>query len=171
MIFHPNSFFIKKKYIYILQEKYPEKTIKGHSSAIKSLMYQQELKILISGSFNGVIKLWDVNENYRQTRQHQNHSGSVNCLLDAGNGINFLSAGWDQKIFIYDFRNESSISTIEDTNNFTEKIVYMRDGRTLVSGGNDRNLRIWRQNLPQISLLNQSQLGVSQLNSEINQSS
>jgi WD40 repeat protein len=64
--------------------------------------------------------------------------------MDSKNGRNFISGGWDCKILIYDIYLEKPIKEISAPGNYIERLVYMEDCRTLVSGGNDGFLRVWR---------------------------
>uniref|UniRef100_A0A5B6Z278 Putative angio-associated migratory cell protein n=1 Tax=Davidia involucrata TaxID=16924 RepID=A0A5B6Z278_DAVIN len=115
--------------------------LQGHKDSVSSLAFSTDGQLLASGSFDGLIKVWD-------------SSGNLKCTLEGpGGGIEWVrwhprghlvlagsedSAVWmwnaDKSAYLNMFSGHGSNVTCGD---------FTPDGKTICTGSDDATLRIW----------------------------
>jgi len=98
--------------------------------------------ILISGSYDKTIKLWDLSTGedlYTLT----GHQGAVFCLTIIPRKPQFLSAGSEGTIFLWDLEKLAPIKTLIGHTEAVRVLSLSPDDKILVSGSIDKFIRIW----------------------------
>jgi WD40 repeat protein len=80
--------------IWTLKEYKCSKTLIGHESGIRSLLFIKKEGLLVSGS-EKFIKVWDIRD-YQCVKMIDAHKGRVTCFLLLPNG--YFASGEDKKI-------------------------------------------------------------------------
>ena len=87
----------------------------------------------------GEITLLDIKS--KSSKTFKEHKGRVNCLKRLSNG-NYISAGQDKEIKLWDLSKESSLETLTGHTSMIWCLQELNDGR-LASGADDKKLIIW----------------------------
>jgi WD40 repeat protein len=115
--------------------------ITGHSLDVSSLL-QLSNGMLVSGSEDHTIRIWDPNNNYSLVAT-LNDTRHVTSLLQLSNGM-LVSGSVDSPIKIWDANKYTLVTTLNETNTVFS-LLQLSNGM-LVSGGFDTAIRIWDPN-------------------------
>ena len=117
-------------------------TLEGHGSAIHTIAYSPDGKMLASGSWDETIRLWDV-----ATGEHKHtlteHASNVYSLSFSADGRTLASGSNDGKIRLWDAATGLYKVTLEGHGSRIYSIVFSPDGKTLASGSEDSKIRLW----------------------------
>ncbi|KAF9295932.1 WD40 repeat-like protein [Mortierella antarctica] len=85
--------------------------IKGHQKGITALAVSEDKKTFLTGSYDGRVMSWEVNDGEGHPLEESSHSNQVIQLV--GNGNEFISAGMDDTVKVTDIssKNVAVIST------------------------------------------------------------
>jgi WD40 repeat protein len=125
-----------------------------HDNYVSSIDFSPDGKQIISGSRDGTIIIWDVEnweESNRITYDLSNWGGIINSVVFHPNGEWIASGEVDGSIRVWDLiDNHEIIRMTHDSGstsiNFNEvnSIDFSPDGNWIVSGSNDYSVRVWR---------------------------
>lgn len=120
------------------------KPLKGHFDLINALVVSPDGNILISGSRDKSVNIWQL-ENNRHKIIHKliGHEGLVYALAVSPDWKIVASAGSDKTIILWDIENGEIIETLNQHSGFIRALAFTLDGKTLISGGYDNSLYVW----------------------------
>jgi WD40 repeat protein len=132
----------------------PEKTIirqkwrlidsfKGHNDWVKSVAITPDGLSLITASFDGMIKRWNLGKKHKLMYQVSAHINGVFCLAISGDGAKLVSGGADNTITIWDLATGKQIYQLIDHTASIQAIAIHPHNSTLVSGGFDETIKLW----------------------------
>jgi WD40 repeat protein len=113
----------------------------GHTDAVKAVAFSPDGRIIVSGSNDMSIRLWETASG-REIARFEDHTSAVNsvaCSLDG----RYIVSGSDDKTLrlwegaIYDSRR------LEDQASDAQAIAFSPDSRHIVSGSGDGTLLLW----------------------------
>lgn len=113
-----------------------------HTSHVRSVKFSPDGKILASASFDGTIKLWDV-ESRRELKTIIERS--VQSLAFSSDGKLLASGNWrDELIRLWDTESgrELRVFTGHRLSN-VNSVAFSPDDKTLISGNNDGAIKMW----------------------------
>lgn len=113
-----------------------------HGGYVRSVDLSADGTRLLSGSFDYVARLWDV-EAQRELRRLDGHDGAVNAAIFLPGGGQAATAGDDLLVIIWDL---GSGTPLRRMNGHKGKVVGLDaspDGRLIASAGWDRAVKIW----------------------------
>ncbi len=116
--------------------------IKGHTGAVKALGYLENGKTLMSGSFDGTIRLW------------QTDTGTQELIPTKYRWFAFAMAFSEdcQKVAIgtvggevqlWDADTRTFIATFTGHRTFVDAVAFSPDSKMLASGSRDKTVRLW----------------------------
>lgn len=128
--------------------RYTLKVLKGHENGVMCI--QMHGKILASGSYDGTIKIWDL-ETGLIIRTLVGHTSGIRCLQFSGKQL--FSGGMDRTLRIWDWQAEKNhlLKTLEGPMGDVLGLHY--DSPYLACGGKDNMIRIWNYQTSKTSLL------------------
>ena len=74
--------------------------MQGHTDNVHSLAFSPDGKLLVSGSQDGTVKLWDAVKGQEIATLGQ-HEGPVNAVAFSPDGQVVASAGYDKKVSLW----------------------------------------------------------------------
>ncbi|NJL85367.1 MAG: WD40 repeat domain-containing protein [Leptolyngbyaceae cyanobacterium SM1_1_3] len=113
----------------------------AHSAAITSLALRQML--LVSGDTEGVVKLWDLQNDWR-SRTLKAHSDRVTSIALSQDSELLVTGGDDSALFFWHLPTGKRVVQLNHTWGI-RAIAFTPDGQTLVSSSADETLKIWRR--------------------------
>ena len=117
----------------------------GHVDWVSSVAFSPDNKILLSGSHDGTLIVWDVSTG-RQLRsieghRHDDDHGAVTSVVFSADGKMLLSASSDKTMRLWD-TNTGAELRIFQSDDYPEAAVFSPDGK-LVASANCAGITLW----------------------------
>ncbi len=125
--------------IYHSSEYLERITLDAHSKTITSISFSLDGLIVVTGSFDGTVKLWDRQGNTLSTI---NHGGAVNSVSFAPDSQTLASASSDGTVKLWD-REGNQLYPLHVHTSGVNSVTFSPDGDTLASAGSDGTVRLW----------------------------
>jgi len=88
------------------------KAYAGHRKAVSVVRFFPKYgHMLLSGSYDSTVKIWDVNSHRKCVRTYNGHREGVKDICFSNNGLHFLSASFDQLIHYWDTETGQVVNT------------------------------------------------------------
>jgi WD40 repeat protein len=113
-----------------------------HSAGISSLDFSPDGNYLLSGSWDGSIKLWDINS-LKLLRTIHNNNTNINSAIFSANGQYILSGSDDDATKLWDTANGNLILEMEDGYGDITSVACSTDGKYALSGSYDKTVKLW----------------------------
>ena len=101
-------------------------------TAIVSVMFSPDGKLLATGGQNGDITLWNVADD-TESLSIQQHSNAVSCVAFSPDGTRLMSSGSDQTVKVWDIRKQESERIFTGTMSADAGVSFSPDNRLLAS--------------------------------------
>ncbi|CAD8167968.1 unnamed protein product [Paramecium octaurelia] len=118
-----------------------EKTY-GHKSEITSLCFSPVENILVSGSKDKTIILWDIQKR-TQKMQINGHTDAVQTVCFSPDGTTIASGGNDNSIRLWDIKTGFEQFRLNGHVDLVSSLCFSPDGKILASGSWDNTIRLW----------------------------
>lgn len=134
--------------IYNLADYSLKQTLEGHSLPVTSLAYHPERKYLISGSRDAQLKIWNL-PNYELVQTIPAHMFTIYNIAFHPTLPYFATSSQDKSIKLWDAENFKlyKILSLEKGEfghtHSINKIIWSKDGKYLISTGDDKKVMIW----------------------------
>ncbi len=120
----------------------------AHTAAVQALAFSPDEQTLATGSWDGTIKLWNL-ENGALLWLGQ-HAGSIHRLVFTPDGRTLASAGDDAAIRLWDVSTGKHLQTLSDQSSAVYALACSPDGGLLASGSVDGSIRLWKMRGAQV---------------------
>jgi WD40 repeat protein len=107
--------------------------------AIDALAVSPNGKLIASGGWNPVIRLWDAATG-KEVRQLGNLGQGVDCLVFTPNGKTLVSAGRDETVRLWEVATGKEIHRLPKGGTVA---ALSADGKLLATGGWDKTIHLW----------------------------
>lgn len=126
-------------------------TLTGHQKWVCSVAWNNNQKILASGSEDETIKLWEVDSG-REILTIRGHSGYVNSVAFSPDGKILATGSDDKTIRIWEVQTGKLLCILGNWNRGeyfghsggVTAIAFHPNGQTLASASKDKNVKIWQ---------------------------
>ena len=109
---------------------------------ILALAFSLDKKILVSGSVDKIVRLWDT-ETRAKIATLEGHEGSVAAVAFSPDG-KILATGDSRKVIkVWDVSTQRERATLIGHTNGISALTFTPDGKTLASGSYDGTIRFW----------------------------
>jgi len=115
----------------------------GHERGTYGMAFTRDGKQAVTGSGDRTIKLWDL-ESGRLVRQFEGHSQTVYAIALSGEDTRILSGSLDGTARLWDIENGTEIAQYVGHRGPVYSVAFGPEG-TVLTGGYDRAIRIWRE--------------------------
>src|SRR5947209_7520983 len=113
----------------------------AHTAAVEALAFSPDEHTLATGSWDGTIKLWYL-ENGALLWLGQ-HTGSIHRLVFTPDGCTLASSGDDAAIRLWDVSTGKHLLTLSCQNSAVYALAWSPDGSLLASGSRDHMIWLW----------------------------
>lgn len=117
---------------------------RGHTDWVRSITFSQDGKMLVSGSDDQTIRLWDV-ETGTCLSVLQGPSRVFSVALHP-DGNTLASGHQDEIVRVWDWRTEECLHKLTGHMNRIWSVAFSPEGDMLASGSNDHTVRLWDVN-------------------------
>jgi tetratricopeptide (TPR) repeat protein len=124
--------------------------MKGHSAEVGTVAMTQDGKLLVSGSDDKTLNVWDL-ERGRKLQTLKGHSDGVSeivltrdwrCAVSvAGRGLSEGSN--DKTLKVWDLETGQNLRTLVGHTDKVKTVAVTPDGSCVVSGSDDKTLKVW----------------------------
>jgi len=119
-------------------------TLTGHTHIVSSLAMSQDGKLLLSGSRDRTIKIWQL-ETGQLIHTLNGHTEAINAIALSPDGQTIASASTDQTVKIWHTETGILLTTFTGHTKPVTSIAFSPDGQTLASASTDKTIKIWQK--------------------------
>ena len=120
-------------------------TLSGHSKDVNNFVFSADGRLVVSGSRDGSLILWDVSRG-KKVRSFGFLSAHQDRLEDcafSADGKRIVSASLDNTLKVWNATNGKLIFTLEGHSQAVFACVFSPDDRQILSASSDDSLKIW----------------------------
>ncbi len=120
----------------------------AHTDTVRTLAFSLDGRMLATGSWDGTIKLWDIESGALSGGQVSLRwtswfTENIECLAFAPDGRTVASGGDDATVQLWDATSGTHLQTLSGQRGPVFALAWSPDGRLLASGGIDGDIRLW----------------------------
>jgi WD40 repeat protein len=113
----------------------------GHTSAVVSIGFSRDDKMVASGSFDKTVRIWSVASG-QLIRQFEGYTQSISSVVFSPNG-NLLASGSANMVRLLDVRSGHELQRFDGNTYSDASVAFSPDGRFLASGTINRRVNLW----------------------------
>jgi WD40 repeat protein len=116
----------------------------GHESWVTSLVLTPDGKKLISGSWDGTVRVWDVDTG-KADPILESHKSKIYSVAVSRDGKRAASGGGNGEVYLWDLESNAELAHLEghDEESEVNGIAFTPDGKRVVTAASDGDIRIW----------------------------
>lgn len=127
-----------------LKDAEPLHTLMGHSHIVCSLAISADGKILVSGSWDQTIKVWQL-ETGKLLHTLKGHQDRVYAIALSPDGQIIASGSADKTIKLWHLQTGELLGTFTGHTHIVTALAFTASGEMLVSGSLDKTIKIWQR--------------------------
>lgn len=120
----------------------PMLVIKGHSSVVETVAFNEDGTRLVTGSYDNTVVIWNAITGSR-VQTLQGHTEGVMSVEFSPDGKRVVSGSKDTTVIIWNVAQGSKHVHIKGHSNWVRSVAYSKDGTSIVSGSDDNAAVIW----------------------------
>ncbi|MEH2125748.1 WD40 repeat domain-containing protein [Nostoc sp.] len=127
-----------------LKDAQPLHILMGHSHIVCSLAISADGKLLVSGSWDQTIKVWQL-ETGELLHTLKGHRDRVYAIALSPDGQIIASGSADKTIKLWHLQTGELLGTFTGHGNIVTALAFTASGEMLVSGSLDKTIKIWQR--------------------------
>ena len=120
-------------------------TLTGHKNWVLSVAFSADGSLLLSGSADRTIRLWDV-EISECLQTLEGHGNWVMSVVFSSDGELIATGSADRTIKLWDLSTGECLRTLEGHKHGVWSVALSPNGKTIARGRADQNVRLWSLN-------------------------
>ena len=118
--------------------------IPTHQGVIFSIAFSSDGKTIVSGGYDGTVRLWDLETAKPIGEPMKGHERVVVSVAISPDGKTIVSGGSDGTVRLWDRETAKPIGApMKGHERMVFSVAISPDGKTIVSGGSDGTMRLW----------------------------
>ncbi|KAG9032408.1 hypothetical protein FRB95_001529 [Tulasnella sp. JGI-2019a] len=115
-----------------------------HSGPVKCIAVSPDGKMIVSGSDDNTLRLWDAKTGAAIGQVMDGHTSSINCVAVSPDSNTIVSGSRDCTLRLWHGKTGAAVGqTMEGHTGWVKCVAVSPDGTTIVSGSSDTTLRLW----------------------------
>ncbi|MFN6538102.1 MAG: WD40 repeat domain-containing protein [Nostoc sp. EkiNYC01] len=127
-----------------LKDTQPLHTLMGHSHIVSSLAISTDAKLLVSGSWDQTIKIWQL-ETGELLHTLKGHRDRVYAIALSPDEQIIASGSADRTIKLWHLQTGELLGTFTGHTHIVTALAFTASGEMLVSGSLDKTIKIWQR--------------------------
>ncbi|MDX2228277.1 MAG: AAA-like domain-containing protein [Leptolyngbyaceae cyanobacterium bins.349] len=119
-----------------------QNTFMGHRDLIRTVAYSPNGKTIASGSWDGTVKLWNV-QTGKEIRTITGHTDIVTSVMFSPDGKTLASASGDLTIRVWNVQTGEELQRLVGHTDIVTSVDFSPDGKTIASGSGDGTIKLW----------------------------
>ncbi|KIM20243.1 hypothetical protein M408DRAFT_308850 [Serendipita vermifera MAFF 305830] len=120
------------------------KVFTGHDDWITSVAFSPDNRLVVSGSWDNTVRIWDAETGELVTQPLEGHKDCVNSVAFSPDGRRVVSGSDDKTIRIWNIETgELIIEPFQGHESGISSVSFSPNGKRIVSGSWDKTVRIW----------------------------
>ncbi|TXK49000.1 WD40 repeat domain-containing protein [Pontibacter qinzhouensis] len=122
--------------------------LKNHTNSVFTVAYSPEGDLLITGGRDAHLRVWEVQQGYKERGYTIAHMYTINHIAYSPDGRHFATCSMDKSIKIWDARTFKLLKVIDKVRNASHgtsvnKLFWTAHHNQLVSCSDDRTISVW----------------------------
>jgi WD40 repeat protein len=118
------------------------RTWKAHKSPITSLAFLPDGQRLLSASWDGTVRVWEVSDG---TKMDEISFGRpIRFATLSPDGQLLAISTYDPTIQLWQFSDKTLLRTLRGHKDWVHEVVFSPDGKFLISGSKDGTVKVWQ---------------------------
>jgi tricorn protease-like protein len=117
-------------------------TLGGHEHNVNSVTFSPDGKLIVSGSDDDTVRLWDIAGN-PVGQPFQGHEHDVTSVAFSPDGKLIVSGSDDNTVRLWDIEGNPVGQPFQGHENSVYSVAFSPDGKLIVSGSGDNTVRLW----------------------------
>ena len=121
------------------------KTFVGHTNLVNSLAIAPAIDLLVSGSFDNTVNIWQISTGklQRSLKGDNGHKDKIWGVAISPDGKQIVSASRDKTLKIWDVKTGELLRTLTGSLAGVTCVLVTPDGKRVISGSGDKVIRVW----------------------------
>jgi WD40 repeat protein len=126
-----------------------KKVIEAHTNSVFALKYSPDFRLLLSGSRDARLKIWNVEQDYSLEKEIVAHTFAINNIAFSPDEKLFATCSMDKSIKIWDAVTFKLLKVIDRARHAghgtsVNKLLWSDYENQIVSGSDDRTISVWK---------------------------
>ena len=119
-----------------------QRTFLGHTSIVTSVAFSPNGRRVVSGSWNGMLKVWDAQAG-QDILTLTGHTHGITGVAFSPDGRHIASGSEDQTLKVWDAETGQHVLTLQGHTSRVTSVAFSSDGKRIASGSEDQTLKVW----------------------------
>ncbi|KAF7362706.1 WD-REPEATS-REGION domain-containing protein [Mycena venus] len=115
-----------------------------HTNQIYSVAFSPDGKYIVSGSYDGTVRIWDAESGVPLGKPLEGHHDGVTSVSYSPDGKHIVSGSYDCTVCVWDAETGAALhGLLEGHTDVVLSVVFSPDGKLIVSGSGDNTMHVW----------------------------